>query len=124
MKQQIRVLVSPVGRAAGDPKNERRSAAILFFEPKKAYEISPEVLSRLYGLTNAEARVVKALSEGKRLEAFAEEAGVTTHTVRHQLKQIFRKTDTTRQSELIKLVLTGPAAIRAQVATPEAAVPV
>ena len=67
---------------------------------------------------------MKALSEGKRLETFAEEAGVTTHTVRHQLKQIFRKTETTRQSELIKLVLTGPAAIRAQVATPEAAVPV
>ncbi len=67
---------------------------------------------------------MKALSEGKRLETFAEEAGVTTHTVRHQLKQIFRKTDTTRQSELIKLVLTGPAAIRAQTATPEAAAPV
>ena len=124
LKQPLLVLVSPVGRAAGDPENEHRGAAIFISDPEDAIEISPEVLSRLYGLTNAEARVVKALSEGKRLETFAEEAGVTTHTVRHQLKQIFRKTDTTRQSELIKLVLTGPAAIRAQTATPEAAVPV
>ncbi len=124
LKQPLLVLVSPVGHAAGDPENERRGAAIFISDPEDAIEISPEVLSRLYGLTNAEARVVKALSEGKRLETFAEEAGVTTHTVRHQLKQIFRKTDTTRQSELIKLVLTGPAAIRAQKATPEAAAPV
>ena len=123
LKQPLLVLVSPVGGAAGGTENERRGAAIFITDPEDATEISVDVLSRLYGLTNAEARVVKALSEGKRLETFAEETGVTTHTVRHQLKQIFRKTDTTRQSELIKLVLTGPAAIRAQAETPKAAAP-
>ncbi len=123
LKQPLLVLVSPVGSAAGENEHERRGVAIFITDPEDATEISLEVLSRLYGLTHAEARVVKALSEGKRLETFAKEAGVTTHTVRHQLKQIFRKTDTTRQSELIKLVLTGPAAIRAQTETPKAAAP-
>ena len=37
---------------------------------------------------------------------------MSIHTVRSQLKQIFRKTSTNRQAELVKLLLTGPAAIR------------
>ncbi|MDH5750585.1 MAG: helix-turn-helix transcriptional regulator [Rhodospirillales bacterium] len=110
MKQPLVLLVTPVGGSG----TEKRSggAAIFISDPEDAAEISNEVLTHLYGLTNAEARVVIGLSQGKRLETLSEELGVTISTTRHQLKQIFRKTDTTRQSELIKLILTGPAAIR------------
>jgi DNA-binding NarL/FixJ family response regulator len=113
MMQPLLLLVTPVGSAGGGA-NRPGGAAIFISDPEDAVEISPDVLSRLYGLTNAEARVVKALCEGMTLETVAEELGVKVNTVRHQLKQIFRKTETTRQPELIKLVLTGPAAIRGQ----------
>jgi DNA-binding CsgD family transcriptional regulator len=47
------------------------------------------------------------LSEGRSLEQVAAARGVTMNTVRSQLKQVFSKTDTKRQGELVRLVLTG-----------------
>lgn len=113
LKQPLLLLISPVG---GDDQSGDRpgGAAIFISDPEDSLEISSDVLARLYDLTTAEIRVLKVLCQGKRIEALAEELGITVHTVRHQLKQIFRKTDTQRQSELIKLILTGPAAIRAE----------
>ena len=40
-----------------------------------------------------------------------EELRRSLESVRSQLKRIYRKTGTTRQSELVKLVLVGPAAL-------------
>lgn len=113
LKQPLLLLVSPVGGAnSGDDRVG--GAAIFISDPEDAIEISPEVLSHLYELTAAESRLLKGLCQGKRIETLGEELGITVNTVRHHLKQVFRKTGTQRQSELIKLVLTGPAAIRAE----------
>ena len=46
------------------------------------------------------------------LEQVAAKRGVTMNTVRSQLKQVFSKTDTNRQGELVHLVLAGIASIR------------
>ena len=60
----------------------------------------------------AEADLVRLLAAGHPLEAAAELRGVTMNTVRSQLKQVFAKTDTKRQAELVRLVLTGVCTIR------------
>ncbi len=112
-KQPFLLLISPVG-GDGQSPNRQGGAAIFISDPEDSLDISPDVLSRLYELTTAEARVLKGLCQGNRVETLAEDLNVTVHTVRHQLKQVFRKTGTQRQSELIKLILTGPAAIRAE----------
>ena len=44
---------------------------------------------------------------GHSLEEAAGHRGVTMNTARSQLKQIFFKTGTSRQSEVVRLVLTG-----------------
>lgn len=113
LKQPLLLLVSPVGGSA-DGGDRSGGAAIFISDPEDSVEISPTVLSRLYGLTHAESRILNGLCQGLRLETLAEDLAITVNTVRHHLKQIFRKTETKRQSELIKLVLTGPAAIRAE----------
>ena len=59
-------------------------------------------------LTKAETRLLEALVNGKSLEEASEEFQVSKNTLRTQLHQIFRKTDTSRQSEVIKLVLSTP----------------
>lgn len=71
-----------------------------------------EVLRSLYALTGAEIELVELLCDGCSLETAAARRGVTMNTARSQLKQIFHKTRTSRQSELVRLVLAGVAPIR------------
>jgi DNA-binding CsgD family transcriptional regulator len=67
------------------------------------------VLRELYGLTPAESALATLLAEGKTLQEAAGLRGVTHQTARSQLKSIFSKTATRRQSELLRLLLSLPA---------------
>ncbi|MFI4934297.1 MAG: helix-turn-helix transcriptional regulator [Caulobacterales bacterium] len=62
-------------------------------------------LRELFGLTRAESRVALALFEGATPRRAAESLGLSFHTVRAHLTQIFQKTGVTRQSELVRLML-------------------
>lgn len=73
--------------------------------------IPPEALERLFELTPAEGRLLVALIEGRNLDESAELFGVSKNTLRNQLNQIFRKTGTNKQSELVRLVLSSPAPV-------------
>lgn len=110
----LSVMVVPVGdsrqRRSSDPK---RSGVTLFItDPKVPIDIAPATLEGLYGFTAAEARLVINLVGGHTLEEIAAASGTSTHTLRNHLKSAFRKTETNRQAELVKLVLTGPAVFR------------
>ncbi len=72
--------------------------------------LAPPVLQALYGLTAAEARLALGLAQGRGLDEMAAALGLSRHTVRTQLKQVFAKSGTRRQPELVRLLLTGPAA--------------
>jgi DNA-binding CsgD family transcriptional regulator len=62
-------------------------------------------LQRTHGLTRAEARVVSRLAVGLDLPTIAAELGVGVETVRSHLKRAYAKTGTSRQAELVRLVL-------------------
>lgn len=70
-------------------------------------------LGRLFGLTRAECRLVADLLRDLTPAQSGETNGVAISTVRSQLRSVFSKTGTTRQSELVNLVgrcllLPGP----------------
>lgn len=73
--------------------------------------MSLEALQALFGLSPAEAAIVLALSRGERLEDAARISGVTLSSARTYLKRAFMKTGVGRQADLVKLVLTSPAAL-------------
>lgn len=73
--------------------------------------IPVEALARLFALTPAEARLLLALVDGYGLNEIAEQFAVSKNTLRNQLNQVFRKTNTNKQSELVRMVLSSPAAI-------------
>lgn len=58
----------------------------------------------LFDLTPAEARVACGVAGALTLEAIAVSAGVSLETVRSQLKNVFGKTGTARQAELVSLL--------------------
>ncbi len=59
------------------------------------------LLSLVFGLTSAEARLAAAICEGHNLNAAAATFGVSRQTVRSQLKTVFAKTGSRRQAELV-----------------------
>jgi DNA-binding CsgD family transcriptional regulator len=61
----------------------------------------------LYGLSSAEARVMAEVALGADVEEIMLKHGVRESTVRSQLKNIFSKTGTSRQSDLVRLALEG-----------------
>lgn len=89
----------------------RRAAAIYVTDPDKRFDLDTGKLRQLYKLTPAEARLAARLAQGLRLEDAATDLGVSLNTVRTHLKRIFSKTETDRQAELVRLILSGPARI-------------
>lgn len=66
-----------------------------------------QVLRSMYGLTEAEALVAAAICEGRSLNEYARQRGVSTETVRYQLKRSLAKTGSRRQADLIRLVYSS-----------------
>ncbi|MET0357994.1 MAG: helix-turn-helix transcriptional regulator [Pararhizobium sp.] len=60
-----------------------------------------------FGLTPAEISLALAIAQGMSPRDYAEARGVSLHTVRTQLKSVYAKTDTNRQSQLVALALSG-----------------
>jgi len=87
-------------------------AAVMFVSDPDCRDVSfSTVLIEVYGLTPAEAELAQLLAQGRSLEEAAISRNVTLNTARSQLKQVFSKTDTNRQGELLQLVLSGVAVI-------------
>jgi PAS domain S-box-containing protein len=103
----LSIKVAPVQLNSGD--NGSKVAAVFIRDLEIRQSVPPEVVAKLFGLTFAEARVVVELVKGKRPQEVADDLGVSLNTVRNHLKQIFSKTNTGRQSELISLVLSSAA---------------
>ena len=102
----------PVRAAAGlyEP-----TAAVLIIDTEARPELDHEVLSELFFLTPAEARVTAKLGVGHSAEEIAEETGASLETVRTHIRRVLSKTGTGRQGELISLVLrTAPFAVPEQ----------
>jgi DNA-binding CsgD family transcriptional regulator len=60
-----------------------------------------------FGLTPAEARLALHLVAGETLRSAAVKLSMSYETARSYLKNIFRKTETCRQTELVLVILTA-----------------
>lgn len=88
-----------------------QSVLVLVRDPESEHDIAAPVLSRLYGLTAAEAELARELVHGHSIESAAAVRGISVQTARTHLKRIFLKTETNRQGQLIAELLAGPAAL-------------
>jgi DNA-binding CsgD family transcriptional regulator len=84
-------------------------ALVMISDPESCQEPAIDTLRRLFGFTRAEAALAAAMCGGIALADYADDAGITTGTARKLLKQLFAKTDTHRQGELVSLLLRTPA---------------
>lgn len=88
------------------PGTVRPAVCVVIADPDTKRGVRSGDLRTIFDLTAAEARLLARLASGKDLKSTARELGVTYGTARARLAEIFQKTDTRRQGELINLVLT------------------
>ena len=86
----------------------RKNALITLCDPQKYKKHPVEMLEHLFGLTPAEAALADSLADDCSLENAAQQLGRAVGTARVQLQSIFEKTDTKRQSSLIRLLMSIP----------------
>jgi DNA-binding CsgD family transcriptional regulator len=63
------------------------------------------ILAKTFGLTPSEAKLACIIARGAPPNIAAQELKISRETARNQLKSVFAKTDTHRQSELVALLL-------------------
>ena len=91
-----------------------RSALVLISDPELRQRLPEVVLQDLHDLTPTQARVAAALARGESPEEIANALRTTVSTVRQHVKAILAKTDTHRQSDLVRLLLSSIAPLAAQ----------
>ena len=87
------------------PVGPKAAVAIFIRAPEDDVISLREILADCYALTKAELRLATQLYEGLSLADAAARNSVSLETVRAQLKAVFDKTNTRRQSELVALLL-------------------
>lgn len=108
------LLVTPMHAhlLTSDLDYEGARVAVFLSDPNLQQPISVSNLVSVYKLTPSEAQVAISIANGHSIDDIARTSHHSAHTIRSQLKSTFKKTGVSRQSELIKLLLTGPFAHR------------
>jgi len=99
------LMVTLVAAESGAADPMRRTAIAYAFDPDQDLTQLIEPACRFYGLSPCETRLTSSLTQGASLTEAARALCVRDHTARSYLKQIFLKTETNRQAELVGLML-------------------
>ena len=105
------ILVSPGASVASQSAFRIASAVVLIGDSDAGLAASEELAMQLYGLTPTEARLACSVASGESLESYASARGINVSTARWTMKQALAKTGARRQADLVRILLTGPAAI-------------
>lgn len=99
------VFVVPANAEACGLIHARPSAVVLIKDPERQAKPSLTAFTRYFDLTRAQAALAHELIRGDGVAAAAARLGMSYATARTHLLQIFQKTGTRRQAELVRLML-------------------
>ncbi|HEX9811449.1 MAG TPA: hypothetical protein VGA88_05100 [Burkholderiales bacterium] len=105
-KRPYAVLVTPMPRRYPALSTLRPAICVIITDPEAQTSLSGSRLKAVFGLTDAETQLALRLATGEDLQATAAKLRIRYGTARTRLVEIFRKTETHRQGELIRLLLT------------------
>jgi DNA-binding CsgD family transcriptional regulator len=103
-KLPVIVRIWPLEGPSHAPRQDVRALLTLnALEPRPGPPAA--ILAKTFRLTPAEAKLASIVARGASMQCAAEELKISPETARTQLKAVFAKTDTHRQSELVALLL-------------------
>jgi DNA-binding CsgD family transcriptional regulator/PAS domain-containing protein len=89
------------------------TAAIFVQDPIVVPPLPGEAFAKLYGLTGSELRVLLAMSPGLSVKEAAEILGIGDTTAKTHLQNIYAKTGTSKQTELMHLFMSSAPPVQA-----------
>lgn len=108
-RRALFAVACPLGRGPAQP--DEPVVGLFVTDPEWRPSATAEAVAQLYGLSPAETRLALALVRGLRLDEIADEFGLSRNTVSYTLKNLFRKTETDRQADLISLFIGSPVSL-------------
>jgi DNA-binding CsgD family transcriptional regulator len=107
-QRALQVFVVPLRQQRAATVAGPRPQAIVFITDAEHVELPPyRFLRDSYGLTRGEIAVIHEMLRGSDAQGAADKLGLALPTVRSHLRNAYRKTGTSRQSDLIGLLTRG-----------------
>lgn len=107
--------LSAAGTGEGRADHGRAAAIIRLMRPEASVARGLEPICHLHGLSPVETQLVACLTRGLTLGEAATSMRIKPDTARTYLKQVFAKTDTHRQTDLLQLLLRYQRAVSGDV---------
>lgn len=102
-KPTFLIEIAPLRDVTGELERGFAGAVVFVIDPENTQTISVERLSKLFGLSQAEAAVARAMVDGLSAGDIADLRGTKEDTVRSQFKSIYAKTGVRRRADLVRL---------------------
>ncbi len=84
------------------------AAMLIISDPAHRHSLAPKMLESLFGLTPTEAQIATAFARGSSTGDIARDFNISTTTVAFHKRNLFDKTQTRRQADLVALLLSLP----------------
>lgn len=113
-RSPLRVLVTPLARRHDLLGSPGAAACVFITDPERSPMPAAVHLQRSFGLSAAETRVASALLEGESVERLSDRLCISRNTARTHLRHLFAKTATSRQADLIRVLLAAHPPLRSE----------
>ena len=112
--------VIPVRHPGTGMRAWKVAALVLIADPKRIPPFDRELVQAAFGLTAAETEVAVMLAEGNSVREIGAATGRRESSIRAHVKRILGKLSLSRQSQVVRLVLSFSGVPRGQMISPEA----
>lgn len=102
------VMVAPAGRRSGRLFPDAARAILVIRDLARPRVPEAGELRAIFGFSRGQAAVAARLAAGRDVREIALDLGLSPHTVRRHLSDIMERTETSRQAELVRLLLRVP----------------
>lgn len=103
-----RSLLCMVCGLGSKPNDDDAAVMLILSDPSRRQLVAPSVLESLFGFTPTEAQIANTFAEGLRTDQIATQFNISATTVAFHKRNLFDKTRTRRQADLIALLLSLP----------------
>lgn len=108
-RRDLMVVICALPHTGGE--GGEAQALVFIADGERRLSVPRNVLAALFGLTPTESQIALMLAEGARLDEIGVSLNVSSTTIAFHMRNLFQKTSTNRQADLIALVLAGPMAM-------------